>query len=69
MNVAFEALDEEMPEPMKTKTQFLKNSKAQPGDSPTGEFGGPPRQLSPGRHLQLNLCLGGSSLRSELMNN
>lgn len=39
MNAAFEALDKEMSEPMKTKILFRKNSEAPPGDAPTGEVG------------------------------
>lgn len=37
MNVASEALDKEMPEPMKHKILFLKLSEAQPGESRTKE--------------------------------
>lgn len=65
VKVAFEALDKELPEPMKTKFPFLKSSEAQPGDSPNRSHRrtcswGTPLRLFPGQHPQLNLRLAGA---------
>lgn len=64
-----------MPEPMKTEIRFLKNSEAQPGDSPTGVTAGPAfGELRSSffwatSTAALFLWEGVSSFRQQLMNN